>query len=313
MCRRVRFRSTTVTANAGFRGVTVSGANAGAERLSLQGCYMEGFERGYELGYLIDLRSDGNIALNCNFVGLRAERIEGLDGGFLISDTPLGVEPNQGGVAKGVSFHNVDTLGSSAAGTLILRDYSVQFDRTSVAGSSAYTWFRVAQDVDEAFALASLNAYGSMGSSYEITQLDFNGTVAELTVEQAIDSGSLNGTFALISELRTSGICAAGTVYAFDDVLTISGGSNTTGGTDSTVTVSSVGGSGEITGVSVTNPGEYTIGSEPSSPNSATGGGGSGASISLTMGFAAAFRVFNSGATGDVLVSAAISHDIAVS
>jgi len=70
-----------------------------------------------------------------------------------------------------------------------------------------------------------------------------------------------------------------GTGYQVDDVLTLSGGTATTA---STVTVATVGGSGEVLTVTVTEPGEYSA--TPSNPVSTTGGNGTGCTITATWG-----------------------------
>jgi hypothetical protein len=68
-----------------------------------------------------------------------------------------------------------------------------------------------------------------------------------------------------------------GSGYVVGDVLTVDGGTSTV---VATVEVTAVSG-GAITGVRVMNQGVYTA--DPSTPNSATGGSGTGASITLTM------------------------------
>jgi hypothetical protein len=73
----------------------------------------------------------------------------------------------------------------------------------------------------------------------------------------------------------------SGTGYTTSNQLTVSGGT----GTAAIATISSVSGNGVITGISITNVsqvGNYTA--APSLTNSPTGGTGSGATLSLTMG-----------------------------
>ena len=72
-------------------------------------------------------------------------------------------------------------------------------------------------------------------------------------------------------------ISSGGTGYTVGDILTVAGGTSTAAAQVEVTTVSS----GVITGVRVFNSGAYSA--NPSSPNSATGGTGSGASLTLTM------------------------------
>jgi len=61
-------------------------------------------------------------------------------------------------------------------------------------------------------------------------------------------------------------------------VLSLLGG---TASTTATITIDTVGGSGEILTFSISDAGVYSA--DPSSPNSPTGGSGSGASFGITM------------------------------
>lgn len=73
-------------------------------------------------------------------------------------------------------------------------------------------------------------------------------------------------------------IAAAGTGYAAGNVLTVSGGIGTV---PVELTVTTVGGGGNITGVSISNAGDYTT--VPTNPVSVTGGAGSAATFTLTF------------------------------
>lgn len=77
-------------------------------------------------------------------------------------------------------------------------------------------------------------------------------------------------------------IASAGTGYAVNDILTVdaSGVAGTTATTNATLIVTSIGGSGEVTGLRVTNPGEYTA-IDNAADHPLTGGGGSGVEITL--------------------------------
>lgn len=79
-------------------------------------------------------------------------------------------------------------------------------------------------------------------------------------------------------------IAAGGINYVVGNVLTADGGTQAVvQGAAATFVVNSIGAGGTITGIGVLNRGCYSI--APSSPNAATGGAGTGASLTLTTGF----------------------------
>lgn len=95
----------------------------------------------------------------------------------------------------------------------------------------------------------------------------------------------LSGVDPLNYRLDSVAIDTAGTGYSAGDLLSISSGDEIQ---PLEVTVDTVGGSGEITAVSITRAGEYTT--VPSNPVSMSGGGGSGAALDLT--FVQPYRVW---------------------
>jgi hypothetical protein len=129
---------------------------------------------------------------------------------------------------------------------------------------------------------ASLNMNGS--NMAQATQL-------ATTAAAAVSFGAIHGapsklmivnldpaTWYSVSGVPT--IAAGGTGYQAGDVLMIVGGS----GIAATVTVSTIsggGGSGPIASIALTTAGKYT--QSPSSPNTPTGGHGTGASLTFTM------------------------------
>ena len=88
-------------------------------------------------------------------------------------------------------------------------------------------------------------------------------------------------------------IATAGTNYAVNDTVTVLGGIY--GTTPATYTVSSIGGSGAVTGLTLTNAGAYT--SNPANPAStSSSGNGTGLTLTLTFGTGA-------GGTGNYVVN----------
>jgi hypothetical protein len=73
-------------------------------------------------------------------------------------------------------------------------------------------------------------------------------------------------------------VAAAGTGYTAGDILTVSGGF---GQIDAELTVTTVGGGGDVTGVSISNAGSYT--EAPLNPVAVTGGTGLGATFNMTF------------------------------
>jgi hypothetical protein len=83
----------------------------------------------------------------------------------------------------------------------------------------------------------------------------------------------------LADSLSSAAVSAAGTGYVVGDITTLSGG--TFSPTAAKARVTSVGGSGEVTGLVIEEGGAYTV--NPSSPASTTGGTGSGLTVSVTF------------------------------
>ena len=104
-----------------------------------------------------------------------------------------------------------------------------------------------------------------------------NGTAFAFGTTAAVIGRWYDITAAATTKITAVGISSGGTGYAVNDVLMVAGGT----GTSATLTVTSVS-SGVITALSITTAGAYT--SNPSTPNTPTGGTGSGASITLTFG-----------------------------
>lgn len=102
--------------------------------------------------------------------------------------------------------------------------------------------------------------------------------------------------------VATAVINAAGTGYVVDDILSVAGGTSSPAG--ATLRVTSVGGSGDITGLRVETGGAYTV-DPTTTANSVTGGTGSSATVDLTMaetGWTAVQDDSNVGADNDRFV-----------
>jgi hypothetical protein len=88
----------------------------------------------------------------------------------------------------------------------------------------------------------------------------------------------LSGVEPQEAEAVTAAVVAGGTGYAVGNTLTVVGG---LGQIDTELTVTTIGGGGAITGVSISNAGQYT--EIPTNPVSVTGGAGSAATFNLTF------------------------------
>jgi hypothetical protein len=107
-------------------------------------------------------------------------------------------------------------------------------------------------------------------------------TLGFLTDPNAIDPGGYaNFATGYRHYLKTVAIAAAGTGYVVGDKLTLSSGYVSSYHNEAVVTVLTVGGAGEITGIQLRSSGDYQ--DLPVSPLGVTGGTGAGAQISFTL------------------------------
>jgi hypothetical protein len=88
----------------------------------------------------------------------------------------------------------------------------------------------------------------------------------------------LSGVEPQEAEAVSAAIVAAGTGYAVGNTLTVAGG---LGQLDTELTVTTINGSGGITGISISNAGQYA--EIPTNPVSVTGGAGSAATFNLVF------------------------------
>ena len=89
-------------------------------------------------------------------------------------------------------------------------------------------------------------------------------------------------SFTQPQSLGSISIVSGGSAYLANDVLNVSGGTITPGSSGGTIVVLTVDGSGKILTAMIASKGSYLSGN-PSSPNSPTGGHGSGASFNLNF------------------------------
>lgn len=125
-----------------------------------------------------------------------------------------------------------------------------------------------------------LNGTGSTTTIVAQATLTITNIVAgsELRIYSTLNETELDGIETVSGGLTSPRINAAGSGYTVGDLLTLSGGILSGGGSAAVIEVTSVGGSGEITGVVVNNAGSYF--DQPTAPISATGGTGTGATFS---------------------------------
>jgi hypothetical protein len=116
-------------------------------------------------------------------------------------------------------------------------------------------------------------------------------TVPTIAISAPTTAGGVQAT--ATGTITTSGtptVTNGGTGYAVGNVLTIVGGTPVSGGATLTVTAVS---SGVITAATYTNFAQYTV--APTNPVSVTGGAGSGATFTITLGMSNAFTITNAG------------------
>jgi hypothetical protein len=128
----------------------------------------------------------------------------------------------------------------------------------------------------------TVTAIGSGQTLYPAMTIQGAGVTAK-TIITALGSGTV----------LSQTIATAGTNYAVNDTIEVLGG--VYGSTPATYTVSSIGGSGAVTGLTVTNSGQYT--SNPSN-NVSTSTNGSGTGLTLTLTFGT-----GTGGTGNYVIN----------
>jgi len=179
--------------------------------------------------------------------------------------------------------YNIVGILNSVAGRVGITDNGLNV--YIVDGAFRYTW-RISSPATAVFV-------GSIsGTTLTVSSV----TNGKITVGQAIYGvGTAYAT--VITALGGSAalsysITAAGTGYAVGDTITVTGGIYSQ---QATYTVATIGGSGEVTGLTTVNNGVYTV--EPGTPaNTTTSGNGTGLTLTLTFGT-------GTGGTGTYVVS----------
>jgi hypothetical protein len=113
----------------------------------------------------------------------------------------------------------------------------------------------------------------------------------------------------LANEASAVTVAAGGTGYTVGDVLSVSGGTLEGGGTRTTATVATVS-AGVVTGVTLTNPGEWAT--VPSNAVATTGGTGSGCTLNLTTIKSLCARVYSASTLTDIAVTASVDGSVYV-
>jgi hypothetical protein len=286
----------------GGRIVFSSQTGSRASHVSISGKLI-GFDTGLQVvcepGDVIKL-PDLEI-VNC-VRGLELRRYTSLDAeGLTITGATNAFDVQNGGIIRSPTLADCDNVCTfqSSNGALVISDMHRIFNGAVVQQKSTlsefYKWFPVAEKLRRGtgqatfFASAGGIVFVELAYNYNWDGVTFTGSNAHKLFASSIDASG-----ALIFRVATVAISAAGTGYTAGDVLTIAGGTiqNSENLVPATVTVDTVGGAGEITGVSVAFPSGYTA--APSTPNTVTGGTGTGAQLNLTFDRELGFELFSS-------------------
>jgi hypothetical protein len=161
------------------------------------------------------------------------------------------------------------------------------------AGTTAFSSREVVQDDNVAgtgnsleisvFSLANTDASLDQGNT-PVVEANVTTTFSNIRSDSELrifDTGTSNelaGTETVVGELIEAQLTDAGSGYIATETLTIVGG---TFSTAAVITIDTVDGGGAITGFSITTLGSYTV--DASSPNSPSGGTGTGAEFAISI------------------------------
>lgn len=273
-----------------------------------------GVIKNFEIGIVVGTRGDDNIRISnielidCGIgVYYTADSFFDVEG-LTFSGCTTAIKANRGGLANRVTFHNCTNTHEVIAGILQLSNPKFNYGFQTITASTS-KWFRLLKRVTRSQATASLRVYTSTTNKLDLVNtLNWDGTTETTTLLHTMAGGTFSGVILFVDEASAVTVAAGGTGYTVGDVLTVSGGTLESGGTRTTATVATVS-AGVVTGVTLTNPGEWAT--APSNPASTTGGTGTGCTLNLTTIKSACARVF-SGTNQTMHVSASIDGSVFV-
>jgi len=174
-------------------------------------------------------------------------------------------------------------IGQSLFGLGVTPETVITALGTGTGGPGTYTINVSQTEASEVFNSAAVGATitGSISGNI-LTVTAITGTLypGQTIQGTSVTAGTIITTLGSGTVLSQT-IATAGTGYAVNDTVTVLGG--VYGTTPATYTVTSVGGSGAVTGLTQTNAGQYT--SVPSNPAStSSSGSGTGLTLTLTTG-----------------------------
>jgi len=191
------------------------------------------------------------------------------------------------------------TIGSSQAlfGANVLPETVITSQLTGTTGGvgtySVNQTQTAASTIMNSAAVASVLTASMLGNTMTVTVSSGTLYPGQTIQGASVTTSTIITALGSITVLSQS-IATAGTGYAVNDTVTVLGG--VYGTTPATYTVSSIGGSGAITGLTQVNAGNYT--SQPTN-NVSTSTSGSGTGLTLTLTFGT-----GSGGTGTYPISA---------
>ena len=181
----------------------------------------------------------------------------------------------------GLGVTNETVITALGTGTGEVGTYTI--NQTQTVASTLMNSAAVASVLTASMSGTTMTVTASSGTLYPGQTIQ-GSTVSANTIITALGNASV------LSQV----IASAGTGYAVNDTVTVLGG--VYGTTPATYTVSTIGGSGAVTGLTLTNAGSYT--SQPTNDvSTSTSGAGTGLKLTLTFGT-------GSGSTGTYPISA---------